>query len=202
MQSPGNSGHNPYEFILSPEASHHSKLPRGDTMLKRVVIIVGVLVALTIIGTVVAKLLVPKDTSIQQVTTIAQEQQELVRVATYVAGHASDTELINFAVNTEMGVGTNKLAAVNYLDTRGTKLTDTLLALKQDAATDKLFTSALSSNTFDSTATQTLNTELGAYQTNLKKAYNATTGKNARAVLQDSFDTAYSLAAQGAALTK
>jgi len=172
----------------------------GDTVLKRVMVIVGVLVALTIVGTVVAKLLVPKDTSPGQVTIVAEEQQELVRVATYVAVHASGTELVNFAINTQMSVSTNKQAAVDYLTTRGTKLDDKVLASKQDAATDKLFTAALSSNTFDSTATQTLNTQLTTYQANLKKAYTATTGKKARALLQDSYDAAVTLAAQGAAI--
>jgi len=191
---------NPYEFILNPDAKQHHKVPMGDTVLKRVMVIVGVLVALTIVGTVVAKLLVPKDTSPGQVTIVAEEQQELVRVATYVAVHASGTELVNFAINTQMSVSTNKQAAVDYLTTRGTKLDDKVLASKQDAATDKLFTAALSSNTFDSTATQTLNTQLTTYQADLKKAYTATTGKKARALLQDSYDAAVTLAAQGAAI--
>lgn len=196
---PGESGHNPYEFIFNPDTTHH-KAPVGNSVLRRVLVIVGVLVVLTILGSVVAKLLVPADTSIQQVTTIAQEQTELVRVATYVAGHADGTELVNLAINTEMSINTNKQAAVNYAATRGTKLEDKILTLKKDAATDKLFAAAISSNTFDTTATQTLNAELGTYQTNLKKAYAATTGKKARALLQDSYDTAVTLAAQGATI--
>lgn len=187
---------NPYEFILNPKESHH-KSSIGDTMLKRLLVIVGLLVTLTVVGAVVAKLLLPADTTPQQITAIAQEQQEIVRVATFITSHATSVELVNFATNTQMSVGTNQQAAVDYLANRDIKLEDEELALKQDAATDKLFTAALSANTFDSTAVQTLNNKLSAYQASLKKAYTITTSKKARAVIQASYDTAVALAAQG-----
>lgn len=198
--NPSNAApHNPYEFILNPEKKHHAA-PASDSVMKRVLIIVGFLVVLAIIAAVAVKLLAPKDTSTQQIATIAQDQQEIVRVATYVASHAKSTELVNFAVNTELSVGTNQKAAIDYATTRGVKLDDKTLALKTDATTDKTFSSALSSNTFDATAAQTLNTQLSTYQLNLKKAYAASSGKKARAILQASYDASVLLAAQGASL--
>lgn len=193
------NGHNPYEFILNPDASHH-KAPVGNSLVGRMLAIVGVVVALTIIGAVAYKLFLPKDNSTQQITAIAQEQQELVRVASFVASHAGSTNLVNFAVNTQMSVSTNQQAAIAYAATRGVKLESKVLILKQDAATDKLFASAISTNTFDTTAAQTLNTQLSTYQANLKRAYSVTSGKKAQAVLQSSYDTAATLATQGASL--
>lgn len=199
--APTNSGSNPYEFILNPDTTHH-KTSSDDSLLKRILVIVGIVAVITIIGTIAVRLLVPKDNSVQQVTTIAQEQQELVRVATYIVSHAKSTDLVNFAINTEMSVSTNQQASVEYVANRGVELGEEQLALKKDTKTDTLLSAATSTNTFDSTATQTLTSQLNAYQTSLKKAYNASSGKKARAVLQASYDTAVSLAAQGTALSK
>lgn len=199
--SPANSGNNPYEFILNPDTTHH-KAPSNDSLLKRVIVIVGIVVIIAIIGVIVARLVVPKDSSVQQVTAIAQEQQELVRVATYIVSHTKNTDLINFAINTEMSVDTNQQASVEYAANRGVELGEEQLALKKDTKTDTLLSAAISTNTFDSTAAQTLTSQLNTYQINLKKAYNASSGQKARAVLQASYDTAVTLAAQGTELSK
>lgn len=199
--APASSGNNPYEFILNPDTTHHKTAP-NDSFLKRILVIVGIVVVIAIIGVIAARLLVPKDNSVQQVTAVAQEQQELVRVATYIVSHAKSTDLINFAINTEMSVSTNQQASIEYVANRGVELGEEQLALKKDAKTDTLLSAAISTNTFDSAATQTLTSQLSTYQTSLKRAYNASSGKKARAVLQASYDTAVSLAAQGTALSK
>lgn len=192
----GNGGHNPYEFILSPDASAKKPSLGGGSVLKRVLIIVGLLVILTIIGTVVASFLMPKDNTGPQMIAVAQEQQEVVRVAGEVAQNTTSSELRNLAVTTQMSVDTNRQATVRYMTDRKIKIDDKILALKQNAETDKSFQAARSTNTFDTVAAQALNEQLVAYQANLKKAYAATTGKKARALLQTSYDTASALVTQ------
>lgn len=198
---PTHTSNDPYDFILHPESSQ-GKLQPSNSPLKRVLVVLGFLVVLVIIIAVAANFLLPKDLTVSQMTTIAQEEQELVRVATFIASNARETELINFAVNTKMSVGTSQQATVAYLSTRKVALQSKQLALRYDAKTDTLFKAALASNSFDTTAIQTLNTQINEYKADIKVAYGATKSKKARAVLQDSYDTAVALSEQGTSLTK
>ncbi len=198
IAGPDNDSSNPYEFILNPEAQTKKSAPGGDSNLKRGLMIISFLVVLTIIGWAVATLLMPKDTSGQQMIAVAQEQQELVRVASAVAKGTNSTEIESFATTVQMTVDTNRQATMQYLAKRDIKTDAKILALKQDSTTDKNLETARATNSFDRIATQTLKEQLAAYQTNLKKAYATTTGKNAQALLQASYDTASALIAQGA----
>ena len=195
----GNGGHNPYEFIINPAATHGKT--SNSSVLKRALTIVGVLIVLTIIGAVVANFLIPKDNTGSHMIAVAQEQQEIVRVADQVARTATSSQLKNFAITTQMSVDSNRLATLQYMANRKIKADDKTLALKQNTETDKRLKAAQSTNTFDSIAAQTLNTQLVTYQANLKKAYDAVTGKKARALLQTSYDAASALVTQSSATT-
>lgn len=193
---------NPYGFILNPDASAHRPASGSNSILKRVLAVVGLLVVLTIVGVVVATLLIPKDTTGPQMLAVAQEQQELARVAGIVAQGSTKDEIKNFAATVQMSVDTNRQASVQYLTDRKVKADMAIIALKQDTATDTALETARSTNTFDPVAVQTLQNQLHTYQTNLKKAQMSVPGQKAQAILKASSDTATALIAQSDALAK
>lgn len=201
--SPSHSagGQSPYDFILNPEPPAKNSPLGGGSILKRLLAIVGILLVLSIIGVFAANFLIPKDTSGAQIVAIAQEQQELARVASVIAQGANSGELKDFATTTQMSIETNRQASMQYITERKIEVDDEMLALKQDAETDASLKAAKSTNTFDRVAAQTLNGQLVEYQANLKKAYDVTTGEKARKILQASYDTASALVAQGAPLS-
>jgi lambda repressor-like predicted transcriptional regulator len=196
IAGPGNGGHNPYEFIFAEERQPKQGFFSGGSTLKRILVAVGGVVILAIIAAIVVSLITPKDTSYEKLTAILQEQQEIVRVADLTDKSASGTDLRNLAVNTSLSVSTNKTSLQTYLTKRKVKITDVVLAGKQDAKTDTLLANAKSANTFDNTAAQTLQTLLVTYRANLNTTYQDVKGANARTELKKSYQTAELLIAE------
>lgn len=192
----------PYGFILNPEAKQPAANSGKNPLLKRILTALAGLVVLAIIAAVAMNLLVPKDNSGIQLTALAQEQYEIVRVSAVVVQQAKTTSVRDFATNAQLAVTTNEQATVKYINDRKLAvINDKVLAGKHDDKTDKALQAALTSNTFDTAAVQTLTTALGTYQTNLKKAYADIKGTKARAVIQASYTAVELLVAQGTNLT-
>lgn len=187
--APNHNGHNPYEFIFNGSQQPKQGL-LGGSLLKRSLVIVGGLVVLAIIAAIAISLLTPKDNSFAQLTSVLQEQQEIVRVADITDKSASTTDLKNLAVNVSLGVGTNKVSLQKYLTTRKVKINDTILAAKKDSKTDTLFANAKAASAFDKTAAQTIQSLLVTYRANLNSTYQTVKGTKARAELQTSYQTA------------
>lgn len=193
---PVNGSGNPYEFIFAEQQHHKQTASSGGSMVKRVLVIVGGLVVLAVVAAIVMSLLAPKDTSLDKLTSVLQEQQEIVRIANLSDTSATSIDLKNLAVNVSLSVGTNATSMQNYLSERNIKITETLLAAKQDTKTDTLFTNAKSTNTFDRVAAQTMQSLLVTYRSNLNTTYQDVKGANARKELQSSYQTAEILIAE------
>lgn len=199
---PSHDPQSPYGFILNPEAKQPAANSGKNPLLKRILTALAGLVVLAIIAAVAMNLLVPKDNSGIQLTALAQEQYEIVRVSAVVVQQAKTTSVRDFATNAQLAVTTNEQATVKYINDRKLAvINDKVLAGKHDDKTDKALQAALTSNTFDTAAVQTLTTALGTYQTNLKKAYADIKGTKARAVIQASYTAVELLVAQGTNLT-
>jgi hypothetical protein len=187
------NGNNPYEFIFTEKQQPKQSTFGGTSTAKRILVIVGGLVVLAIIAAIAFTLLTPKDNSLEKLTSILQEQQEIVRVAGLSDASATNIDLKNLAVNVSLSVGSNATSMQKYLSDRKIKITDTLLLGKQDTKTDTLFASAKSTNTFDHTAAQTLQSLLVTYRSDLNTTYQDVKGTNARKELQSSYQTAEAL---------
>jgi len=184
------NGANPYEFIFSEKHQPKQSFLGGASLTKRLLVIVGGLIVLAVLATVLVSLFTPKDTSIEKITTILQEQQEIVRIADLSSASATTVDVKNLAVNVSLSVGSNATSLQTYLTAHKVKVTDTLLAAKQDAKTDTLFTNAKSTNTFDHTAAQTMQALLVTYRADLNTTYQSVKGVNARKELLSSYKSA------------
>lgn len=181
---------NPYEFIFSEKHQPKQGLFSGASMTKRIMVIVGGLVVLAVLAAILMSLFVPKDTSLEKLTSILQEQEEIVRVADLSSASAANVDVKNLAVNVSLSVGTNSTSLQTYLTTHKVKITKALLATKQDSKTDTLLTNAKSTNTFDHTAAQTLQSLLVTYRSDLNTTYQDVKGTNARKELLNSYKNA------------
>lgn len=190
MSEHASANTNPYEFIFAEKHQPKQSGLLGGSASKKIMVIVGGVLILAAIVALVVTLLTPKDTSFEKLTSLLQEQQEIVRVADLADASAKSIDLKNLAVNVSLSVGTNKISMQKYLSDRNIKITDVVLAAKQDTKTDTLFTSATSSNTFDHTAAQTIQSLLVTYRSNLNTAYQGVKGTNARKELISSYQTA------------
>lgn len=184
------NGTNPYEFIFSEKHQPKQGVFEGASMTKRIMVIVGGLIVLVVLAAILVSVFVPKDTSLEKLTSIMQEQEEIVRVADLSSASATSVDVKNLAANVSLSVGTNATSLQTYLTAHKVKITKVLLATKQDSKTDTLLTNAKSTNTFDHTAAQTLQSLLVTYRADLNTTYRDVKGTNARKELLNSYKNA------------
>jgi len=196
----GHSGHNPYEFIVSAKAVKHKRqLLSTSSFMIRIGIILAGMVVLIVLLVVGASLLSPKSSN-AGLTTIAQRQQEIMRVSKAAGQNATGQDTQNFVANVNAAVTSSQQQLITYLQSHGTKLTPKILALDQSTQTDTLLSSAASVNNYDSAVAQNLSAQLKTYESLLRTTYQATSNKQTKLLLQDCFTSADKLIAQGKAL--
>lgn len=200
-QPVANGQSNPYEFIFAEKPIEKKGFFDGASLLKRILVIIGGLAVLTIIVVLATSLFSSKDTINSRLFTIAQEQQEIIRVAGVGSAKVTGTDARNFALNTELSLTTDQSATLTYIKAHKGKVDEKLLGAKADADTDKTLETAATNNTYDATLVQTLHSQLVTYRTNLNTTYQQISGKNARALLADSYKAADLLIAEANKIT-
>lgn len=191
LMQPNQPQPNPYDFIMngSPQAPK-SRIPfSGNTnsTKSKIMIFVGSIVVLIIVGILLMSILGGSKDSTQQLVSIAQEQEEIVRIANLATGKARTQAAVNLSASTAISVSSTQKQIIGLIGKKA-KVDAKKLALKKDLKTDQALTVADQNNNFDEVFTQTLQTELTDYQANLKKAYDTTSNKKSKAVLLTGFN--------------
>lgn len=186
LQNQGQSGHNPYEFIMASNSPQPRPPLQRLSLAKKIIIgVVGLIVIFSLVA-LGKKLFIRPDPTIASMVAIAQEQKEVMRVAAkYTTARAENVRA--FAINTQNIVGTDYQAVTEYLKKRKALPKPEVLALKQDAKTDTILKDSTANNTYDDTLLKTLYAQLSDYQTNLGNTYKTIDGKNAKALLEKSY---------------
>lgn len=178
-----------YDFIMSPAPPPKKSLvplPTSGSMLQRIAIVAGGFVILLIIIIVFASLLKSGGNNAPLVS-IAQQQNELIRVATLGTQQATDQSAKNFAQSTELSLITEQQQLLSYLKTNGTKVSPKQLALTKNTQTDTQLSAAQAASTFDSTFEDVMHTQLTAYTQALKTTFAKTTGPKGRQLLSNDY---------------
>lgn len=184
---------NPYDFIMNPAAPPPKKrLPVPTTgpnaFLVKIGLIVGAVIVLMIAVTVAINLFSSGKTSTEEFRSLAQTQQEVIRVATAGDDDARSQAVKNAAKSITLSVTTQQLKTLNYLAQRDVTMKDKDLELKLNADTDKTLDQANQTSTFDSVFLQVMSKELEAYSNELKTLYGTTSNAAAKKILKDDFD--------------
>ncbi len=184
------NGHNPYEFIISPTAKpKHLGLRFGNSQnsaTKLLLIVAGAGILVIILGVIITSFM-PKSSSTQSLITIAQQQQELMRVAAQGETQATSETTRGLAYTVDLSIGTSQTQILNYLTKHNTKLSVKELGLKQNKNTDATFTAALANSTYDSTFDTVIASQLRTYLSDLRKTYNATSKTDLKQTLDKSY---------------
>lgn len=190
-----------YDFIFAEKPVEKKAAFGGSSLMQRVLLIVGGLVALTIAAVLVTSLFSSREDINSRLFAVTQEQQEIIRIAAAGSTKAIGNDARNLALNTQLSLTTSQQAAFAYMKERNGKVDEKLLGAKANAETDKLLEAALTNNTYDTTLVQTLHGQLVTYRTNLNTTYQEVSGENARALLAESYKAADLLIAQANKIT-
>jgi hypothetical protein len=187
---------NPYDFIVNPPAQPKQTSLGGGNKALRLLIGIGGIAVVLIVAAVVLTSVFAKGESPESLTSIVQQQQEIVRIATLGEQQSTSDTTKNLAYNIDLSVSTSQSQLVSYLAARGTKLDEKQLVLKQDAKTDTLLANAKATSTYDSALNKVLVAQLQAYLSDLQKAFDTTSSLELKKILKQNYQAGKTLLAQ------
>lgn len=162
-----------YDFILNPQHPPKKKMfgfgGNSNFLLTIGLIIGGALVCMVIVALVIN--LLGGSSNKASFVSIAQTQQELVRVADQGAQSAVQQTTKNLAATIQYGITTQQKQTLAFLARAGETIKDPELRLKQNATTDQQLAAAKSTSTFDATFTQLAQKQLTDYANSLKQVH-------------------------------
>jgi hypothetical protein len=179
----------PYDFIMQSQNSNKSKFGTGGSPKSRFIflaIVGGVLFSLIII--VIAIVTSSGKSGTQSLISLAQEQNEIIRVSDIGVSKARTADAKNLAAITAYSFRSTQADTLALLAKQGHKLKTKDLALKQNSATDSELNTADLNNRFDETFKKLLATSLATYQQDVKHIYDTTSSKSEKTVLSTSYN--------------
>jgi hypothetical protein len=191
FMQPQNTGQ--YDFFMSPEKpSRRSMLPGlsgGNSMIMRIAVIGGIFVII-VICLVVLSSLFSSGGNLPKLTTVAQQQSELIRVATLATNEGSaqtSQSTNNFTQSCLLSMTTAQQQLLGFMSSHGKKLGSKDLSKAQDPNTDSALSAAAAASNFDSIYTTIMGRQLGSYETALKDAYSSASNSTEKQILSDDF---------------
>lgn len=187
-----------YSFITNPEKpAKQPLLPSGNSLPQRALLATGGLLALVIIFVIIKSLLGGGGSNLTSFVGVAQDQQELMHLATNASQQKSLTvNDQNFAATSQLSLASSQATIVKYLSTNGHKVNLKTLNLKLSLSLDNQLVNAAAATTYDQTFQEITKTKLTAYLSDLQQTYKQTKGKNGRALLNDDYNQAQLLLTQ------
>lgn len=176
---------NPYDFFMQqPDAAKKPPFGASGSPLQKALFIGGLLIVLLIILAVIMAMASGSKKDTTPLLSVAQSQQEIIRVSGDASKELRSVELQNFAVTSEVSMITAQRELLAHMDKVGGRPENKLLALGKKSQTDQALSAALAANTYDSTFRSSMTSEFQLYATNLQKASAAATTKSERDLLQ------------------
>jgi len=178
---------NPYDFIINPAVQPKKAPLAGARKPVRLLIGVGGIAAVLILAAVVFVSFFAKGESPQSLTSIVQQQQEIIRIATQGEQQAASETTKNLAYNVDLSITTNQRQIIAYATKRGVKITEKELVLKKDSSTDSLLENAKATSTYESALQKVLASQLQTYLTDLQKTYDSTKSDELKNLIATSY---------------
>lgn len=192
---------NPYDFIMNPSAPPPKKrLPipgsNSNPFLIKIGLIVGGVILLMIAATVVLNLLTSGKTSTEEFRSLAQTQQEVIRVAEIGDDDARSQSVKNAAKSIKLSVTTQQLKTLGYLSKNDITMKAKELELKLNSENDTKLDEANQTSTFDSVFLQVMRGILESYGNDLKQLYDTTSNAEAKKIIKEDFEQTQLLSQQ------
>ena len=188
----------PYDFIVNPGvAPKRSRLPGGNSVLARSLLVLGGILVLLVIFIVVKNLLLVDSTNTPLLVAAVSQQQELIHLSSKaVLEPTIEPTTKNFALTTQLTLTSQQQQLLAYLKGQGHKIAPKQLANQVSLATDQQLAAAASASTYDATFRQIMQTDLTTYKQTLQQAFAKTSGDAGRTLINKDYDSAQLLLQQ------
>lgn len=188
-QQPGQFNPQQYDFIMNDPAKPKKSLFSfgGGQSNKLIMILLG-LIGLIIVIVVGSLLLGGTQTVKDQLIDIAQEQNEIIRVAEIGQTTSTQSSTKQLAQTIKLVTATDQN---NILGLKGVgKVNDKTLAQKQDVSIDQRLTAAEQNGEFDATFYTIIGQLLTTYQRDVRSAFDASNNAETRQTLSNTYENA------------
>jgi len=187
---------NPYGFITN--APHQSKRARPNikngSLRSRLLLIVGGGLVLIILIIVFSNILNgSKRANSTLLTSLAAEQQEIIRIAALGSASVTDPSVGAFATTAKSSVTSDQASLIAYLKTKNVRVTNAEINIQKDTSTDKAFDNAKANNNYDAVFSAKLKSSLTTYVKDIKKNYSRASNPTSKKLLSDSYNSATQL---------
>lgn len=188
-----NGKSNEYDFILnstsSPKGGFSSKLGGSSTAQRLILVVGGAVVMLLIVIVLFSVVFKGGGGTAAQLMDLAEQQNEIARVADIGVNKATSSATKNFAHTTKLSLLSDQQQTLALLKKIGRKVNVKLLGSKNNPVTDQQLDDATANNEFDTTFTKIITDELTSYRSSVQADYKSATGTNEKQLLQDSFNS-------------
>lgn len=183
---------NNYDFIMNPGQPQPKRglfagAPGKDSFVTKILILVGGAVLVMIVLAVVINLFFGGKTSLDTLVSLAQAEQEIVRLSAE-GEDATSQEIKNAAVTTELSLTSHQQQWLAYLAERSRPVPAEELNLKRNASLDAKLKTAAQTSTFDTTYTDIMRSQLTTYAQALRTAYQNESGAQKRALMSNQYN--------------
>lgn len=187
----------PYDFIMNPQKPPKKSFFGGSTspLIRVAIILVSILLLLLLL--IILKNALAGKPKLDSYVTVAQDQQELIHLATNASQQQDlSTNNHNLAATAQLSLASGQSQVLKYLSSNRFKVSAKTLALKVSANTDQQLASAEAAGTYNQTFQSIMQSQLNSYANDMKLAYQQNSGKNGRALLNNQYNQAVLLLQQ------
>lgn len=181
-----------YDFIMNPATAPKKRLlPSGSSRQSRIIIAVGGGIVLLLVLFMIFSLVFrggPNNKDL--LLSLAQQQNELIRVSDIGIKEARDPIARNLAQTTKLSLTGDQQPLLDALKAQNVKVGARELSAGKQEATDKMLTTAQQTNHFDEVFVDFMRKELTIYRTNIKEAYDTSTSSSLKAALATQYQNA------------
>lgn len=179
-----------YDFILNTGQKKRGLNLGTSPFNSRLLVIVGGFFILLIVFVILKSILSSSSIGVADYDTLLQNQTEIIHIMSSDLQNQNQSAVINsanqaFSQTALLTMTSYQASMIKYLAKNGVKVNASALKANVSSQIDSQFTSAQSSNNFNSIFQNVMSQQLVTYTSNLVKAYSNTKGSLGRQLLQN-----------------
>ena len=160
-----------YSFLNQENPSSGGFLASASKQQRILMVVAGGGVLLVVISLLLALIFGGGDDARQNLTVMAQSQQEIIRISEIGEESARSQQMLSLATTTKLSMSSAQKKVTSSVSRKGASLESATLQLRENQTTTSELASAEQANRFDETFAEILRSELVAYQQLLESTY-------------------------------
>ena len=190
-----------YDFILNPQKPKKAFNIGGNSMQKKILAILSILIFLIVGFTIFKNLTTTKVLSISDLTNVVIEQQKIINLVKndFISSNSTNQfsqAQINAIATINLTIPSEQKSLINYLKDSSYVIKSSTIGSVKTTSLDTQINNAAASGNLTSTYNSIMKSELNNYLNYLSIGYNTTKGPKGKSLLKQEYQNANTLLKQ------